>query len=156
MFIKAQIYQWITEGIAILFIILFTYAAVSKLIDFETFRIQLGQSPFLSPYAWLLAWGIPLIEIIVALMFFSSKLRLVALYASLLLMILFTVYITSVLFFADSIPCSCGGVLASLSWNEHLVFNLVFIFLAGLEILIKKSEHKEIKHHFSRFKAGIG
>lgn len=147
---------WVSEGIALLFIFLFTYAAISKLIESETFRLQLEQSPFLSSFAWLLAWGVPLIEITVALMFFSSKLRLVALYVSLLLMILFTVYITAVLFFADSIPCSCGGVIASLSWNEHLVFNLVFIFLAGLGILIKKSEHKEIKHQFSRVKVGIG
>jgi hypothetical protein len=32
-------------------IILFTYAAISKLIDFENFQTQLGQSPLLSAYA---------------------------------------------------------------------------------------------------------
>jgi len=30
----------------------------------------------------------------------------------------------------DRIPCSCGGIIAKLSWGQHLVFNLIFLGLA--------------------------
>jgi hypothetical protein len=39
------------EFTCLLYIILFVYAAVSKLLDFENFQAQLGQSPLLSPFA---------------------------------------------------------------------------------------------------------
>ena len=39
------------EMVCFLYIILFTYAAISKLIDFENFQTQLSQSPLLSAYA---------------------------------------------------------------------------------------------------------
>lgn len=37
--------------VSFLYIVLFTYASISKLIDFENFQTQLGQSPLLSSYA---------------------------------------------------------------------------------------------------------
>lgn len=148
MVFRNYIKYWVSEGIAILFIFLFTYAAISKLIDFETFRLQLKQLPFFSSFASQLAWGILIIEIILALMFFFFKLRLVALYVSLLLITLFTVYITSVLLFADSIPCSCGGVISSLSWNEHLVFNVGWLLLAlvGISLSTKTNNLINLKN----------
>jgi hypothetical protein len=30
------------------------------------------------------------------------------------------------------LPCSCGGILETMNWKEHLVFNLVFVCLAAL------------------------
>lgn len=34
-----------------------------------------------------------------------------------------------------NIPCSCGGILESLGWREHLYFNLAFIALAVLALI---------------------
>ncbi len=126
--------NYLIEAITFLFILLFMYAAVTKLLDFENFQIQLEQFPFLAEFAVSLSWVVPAILITVALLFFRSKLRLVALYASLFLMIMFTGYIIAVLNFADAIPCSCGGVIPSLSWNQHLVFNIGFLSLAVVGI----------------------
>lgn len=41
----------ILETVCLLLVLLFVYAAISKLLDFENFRIQLGQSPLLSAFA---------------------------------------------------------------------------------------------------------
>jgi len=120
----------ILEIINILFIILFIYAATSKLLDFQKFRVQLGQSPFLTAHAGLIAWAIPLLEILIAVVFFIPKLRLYALYISLGLMVAFTTYIVMITRFSDYTPCSCGGVLEKLTWNEHLLFNTFFIVAA--------------------------
>jgi len=40
---------------AYLYVLLFVYAGISKLLDYENFTVQLGQSPLLSAYAGLIA-----------------------------------------------------------------------------------------------------
>ena len=120
--------------ISFAFIILYIYAASSKLLDFETFRMQLAQSPLLSAYAGTIAWIVPGLEIAIAILLSIPKYRILALYAALTLMVMFTAYIYLILNYSDFIPCSCGGVLEDLSWTQHLIFNVVFIFLAGAAI----------------------
>jgi len=40
--------------------------------------------------------------------------------------------------FVEKLPCSCGGVIAKLSWNQHLLLNLGFVLLAlGAIALLK-------------------
>jgi len=117
-----------------LFVFLFLYAAVSKLLDFETFTVQLAQSPLLSAYAGFIAWAVPGIEITIALLLVFERFRLFALYAAFTLMVMFTAYIYIILNFSDFIPCSCGGVLEKLSWTQHLFFNIFFIILAAVSV----------------------
>src|SRR5690606_11815036 len=108
----------------------FVYAAISKLLDFETFRVQIGQSPLLTSFAGWVAWVIPLLELVVAFILVIPKYRLPALYGCLGLMSLFTMYIIAILNFSDYVPCSCGGILEKLGWREHLIFNIVLVVLA--------------------------
>lgn len=119
-----------------LFILLFVYAASSKLMDFQQFKIQLGQSPIVTAYAEWVAWAIPILELLIAGLFFLNKWILTAFYASFSLMLMFTTYIILVLNFSDFIPCSCGGVLEQLGWTEHIVFNLVFVAMSLVSILL--------------------
>ena len=122
--------------VSYLFVLLFLYAAVSKLLDFETFEVQLAQSPLLSAYAGFIAWAVPGLEILIAVLLTLPKYRIPALYAAFTLMVMFTAYIYIILNFSDFIPCSCGGVLEKLSWTQHLIFNIVFIILAGVVVLV--------------------
>jgi len=117
-----------------LFVFLFLYAAISKLLDFETFTVQLAQSPLLSAYAGFIAWAVPGIEIGIALLLIFERFRLFALNAAITLMVMFTAYIYIILNFSDFVPCSCGGVLEKLSWTQHLIFNIFFILLAGVAV----------------------
>ena len=129
--------------ISFAFIILYIYAASSKLLDFETFRMQLAQSPLLSAYAGTIAWIVPGLEIAIAILLSIPKYRILALYAALTLMVMFTAYIYLILNYSDFIPCSCGGVLEDLSWTQHLIFNVVFIFLAGAAIFFSRHRIKK-------------
>lgn len=128
------------EIICGLFILLFTYAAVSKLLDYQQFNVQLGQSPVLAAYADVLAWAVPFGEIVISLMLFVTRFRLIGLFASFFLMVMFTAYIIVILNFSDYVPCSCGGILEKLGWTEHLIFNIAFIALAFIGILILSDE----------------
>lgn len=127
----------ITEIISILFVLLFVYASVSKLLDFETFKAQLGQSPLLTIFAGWIVWLVPLAELITAMALVVPKFRLLALYGCLGLMSSFTMYIIAILNFSDYIPCSCGGILENMGWTEHLVFNMAFVLLAVIGILFE-------------------
>jgi uncharacterized membrane protein YphA (DoxX/SURF4 family) len=124
------------EIIAFLFIFLFVYAAASKLLDIEKFRVQLGQSPLLTVFAGWVAWVIPTLEILIAVLLLLPTYRFIAFFAALTLMVMFTSYIVVILNFGSYIPCSCGGILEKLGWTQHLIFNCVFILLALAGILI--------------------
>jgi uncharacterized membrane protein YphA (DoxX/SURF4 family) len=123
------------ETISFLFILLFVYAAASKLMDYEKFRLQLGKSPLLTHFAGFVAWMIPLLELVIAVMLAIPRFRSFGLYAFFSLMVMFTAYIVAITRFSDYIPCSCGGVLQNMGWNQHLVFNIFFVVLAVAGIL---------------------
>lgn len=124
------------------YFLLFLYAAVSKLGIYEESAIQLSSSPIIGDFATVLVWLVPAIEIIIAIMLVIPKTMLLGLYAALALMSLFTAYIIAILNFDGNIPCSCGGVLAQLSWTEHLIFNLAFIIMAIVAILLQAKTNK--------------
>ncbi len=142
--INNEIKKYAVEVICLLYILLFIYAAVSKFLDFENFQVQIGQSPLLSVYASWLSWMVPVMELITASALLVPKFRFVALYASLSLMVMFSAYIFIMLNYSDFVPCSCGGILEKMSWNVHLIFNVIFVFLAILAILL--SENKISKY----------
>jgi hypothetical protein len=130
----------ILELISGLLIMLFIYAAVSKLLDYETFKIQLSKSPFITNFAGIISWALPIGEILVGLALASRRTRLLGLYASLFLMTMFTAYIYTMLHYSYYIPCSCGGILSQMGWTTHLWFNAGFVALsiAGVFLQSKK------------------
>lgn len=116
--------------ISALLVILFLYTAISKLWDYESFRYTLSRSPLLSPVAALLAWLLPAAELVIVVWLFIPAFRRWGFYASFILITLFTGYLTYMILRTQDLPCSCGGVLATLSWKQHIFFNLVFILLS--------------------------
>lgn len=146
----------IIKIIAILFIVLFVYAATSKLLDFETFRVQIAQSPLLSDYAGIIAWFVPGLEILLAIFLMLPRYKEAALYACFTLMVMFTAYIVIILNYSDFIPCSCGGVLENLSWKQHLIFNCVFIALATMAIVNWQKDRFQFKVLMLGFLSVIG
>ena len=123
-------------------ITLFVYAATAKLLDYYNFQFGLTESPFIAPFASLLAWAVPASELIIAALLVIPALRLAGLYASLLLMSLFTIYIAAMLLFGSDIPCSCGGVLEEMSWGMHIVFNSVFVLLSAYGIYLTRRKRR--------------
>ncbi|MUP46543.1 hypothetical protein E0K83_12420 [Gramella sp. BOM4] len=123
------------EVCCFLFIVLFLYTAISKLMDLENFQLELQKSPLLSDYHKMVALVIPVSEILISLGLIWKKTRFISLLSFLFFMTLFTAYIYIILNFTGYIPCSCGGVIESLGWTEHLIFNGLFILLAIAAII---------------------
>lgn len=119
------------------------YAAVSKLLDYETFKVQLSKSPFITQFASETAWALPIGEILIGLALTFRRTRLVGLYASLFLMTMFTVYIYTMLNYSYYIPCSCGGVLSKLGWTAHLWFNFGFVLISVIGIFLQTNQLRQ-------------
>lgn len=125
-----------------LFILLFLYTALSKLSEIALFRLVLRSSPLISGYANLVSILIPASEILVSLLLFIPGTRRWGLYASFLLMLIFTLYLVYMISFTTALPCSCGGVISQLSWKQHLVFNVAFTLLSFAGIRLNRSPRR--------------
>ncbi|MDF0707649.1 MauE/DoxX family redox-associated membrane protein [Flagellimonas okinawensis] len=136
------IYSKLVTLFSLLLTILFVYTAVSKLNHLDTFHLRLERMPYISSYASLISLGVPFLELVIAGLLWFSKYRTIALYASFILLGLFTTYIIIVLKYSDSIPCSCGGVISALGWKDHILLNITFMVLALLGILWSKKQYK--------------
>lgn len=132
----------VLELIVLLCVLLFVYAAISKLMIYEYTTAQLKLAPLTANIAGFVAWAVPASELVIAAMLCHRKWRRIGLYAFLGLMALFTVYIAQTLFFSEFLPCSCGGAISYLSWSEHLLFNIGFMLLAVLGVLLQRGFHK--------------
>lgn len=141
--------NYLVEIIAALFILLFVYTASSKLYDLNDFRYVLTFSPLLNPAAGLISWSLPLIEIIISLLLFFPRTRRVGLWSSLIIMILFTGYLTYMVYFTPHHPCSCGGVISKMTWKQHIVFNLFFTLLAALGLWLDKRRTEQYSSHLT-------
>lgn len=135
------IYSKLITLFSLLLTILFVYTAVSKLIHLDLFQWRLELMPYISPYASLISWGVPFLELVIAGLLWFPRYRLLALYSSLVLLGVFTSYIIVVLKYSDSIPCSCGGVISTLGWTDHILFNITFMFMALLGIICNNKQN---------------
>jgi len=128
--------------VALLLVVLFLYTGISKLMDYSVFKEQIAESPILAPIAPFIAWALPLVEFAVAVALFIPAWRLWGLYASSVLMLLFTGYIAALLSFSEELPCSCGGILQEMSWQQHLVFNITFTVLSIVSAILERKRRK--------------
>jgi putative oxidoreductase len=131
----------LNQVIHFLLILLWVYAALVKLFDFEAARGEMLNQVFPDHIALLLAWLIPGIELTTAVLIFVPKTTFWGYWCSFVLLFSFTLYILFGLFnFYQRMPCSCGGIIATLSWGQHLAFNLFFLALTIIAIIIYQKE----------------
>ena len=70
----------VIEIISVLLILLFVYSALSKVLEFQNFQAQLGQSPLLSAYTGFISYAVLIVEFTIALLLAFPKTRFVGLY----------------------------------------------------------------------------
>jgi len=130
--------QIVIESIVTLLVMMFLYASFSKYFDFGGFQRAMYRQPFPHTFSTILIAIIPPIEVIVSILLIAGKTRKKGLWGALILMTLFTAYIAAILLhFFPKVPCSCGGVISRLNWQQHLVFNIFFLGLAITGLIIQ-------------------
>jgi putative oxidoreductase len=134
-------------GISLL-IILWIYAAGSKLLEYNSFKHQLSMQHFPFNIEDTMAWLLPSIEILIAGLLIATNTIKYGLIASAFLLIIFTIYITLIITgIYDKAPCSCGGVLSMLSWESHLLFNISFLSINAWTIYTFYQNRKEAEEN---------
>ncbi|WP_017733380.1 MauE/DoxX family redox-associated membrane protein [Nafulsella turpanensis] len=112
-------------------ILLLAYTGISKLLDLKQFSQDLLSQPLPDSLHPLLVWLLPAAELGAALLLAWKPQRPFAWWPAFGLMGMFTLYTVLILSGAFAyVPCSCGGMLESLSWKEHLLVNSFFCFLS--------------------------
>ena len=124
----------VVEFISYFFILLFCYASISKIMDFENFQIQILESPLLSAYAGFIPFAIIILELIFAGLLCYQKTRNIGLIGSFILILIFTGYIFFIIRTSENLPCSCGGILEKMSWHQHLYFNIGCIVISVIAL----------------------
>ncbi len=137
----------IIEVICSLLVLLFLYTSLSKWLDFGTFSKEMYNQPFPHSFTPWIIWLLPGMEVLIVLVLLFEKTRLAGLWASFILMMLFTIYTILILARVfKRIPCTCGGVIKKLTWNQHLVFNLFFVGISLVGIILKRKS----KAHYTQ------
>ena len=131
-------YRLYVDIIAGLLILLFVYTALSKLDNYSFFQAQLNLYPFIGLFSSTLAWAIPSMELLIAILLLLPAYRIKGLLAALILLIVFTVYLLIMILYTPDLPCSCGGVIQSFTWTQHIFFNCGFITVTFIAVLLSK------------------
>lgn len=116
---------------ASLLALMFLYAGSAKLVIISQFQEQMMESPLI-PRALipLLAWLVPISEVILALLLVFENTRKLGFYLSFFVMLVFTLYLSVLKIFAENAPCACGGILGTLGYVSHILFNIFFTLIA--------------------------
>lgn len=130
-FMNGKVKEITLTSINFLLIFLWTYAAASKLFNYEQSRMQMMNQIFPAIINQILLWAVPVSELLIAGLLLFTRWRKLGLLLSSVLLVLFSIYIILVMNNAFArIPCSCGGIISKLSWGQHLVFNGLFLTLS--------------------------
>ena len=109
---------------------IFIYAAVTKLFSPAEFQVKLLKAVYIpSPWIPFLTYLIPVTEIAAVLMCLSRVTEDAGWILLYFLLVLFTGHLLLLHVFSPSAPCSCGGLLDLLTYEQHVYLNSGMILL---------------------------
>lgn len=148
---KPNLYELIAFIPAVMLVLLWGYAAFSKIAEYDKFvqQMQLAPVPLMKLLGPTLGWLMPAIELILLGMLLTDRFRTLGLWFSFALLMVFEIYITAMLLSGLELPCTCGGLISKLQWKEHLVFNAGFMLIAIFPFLYGRYFHKNDPHEYS-------
>lgn len=123
--------------IVALFILLWTYTSLPKFFKFKRYKEILASQAIPKWSVSTLAWLIPIAELAVVGLLLLPQTRLLGLYASFLLMLIFTIYVGGIMLSAyDRYPCPCGAMFRRMGWRKHFRVNIYLSSIALIGILL--------------------
>lgn len=130
--------------ISLAFIFLYCYTGFDKLNHLEKFGKGISKIPYVGGMAVWIGWGVPVVELLISVLLIIPKSNKLGLQLATGLMGLFTLYLGLMMAFVEKRLCHCGGVIESMGWVEHLLFNLLFVGLGGWALYLYKKLNNKI------------
>lgn len=130
--------------ICALLVLVFVYSGINKLLDHNNFKTQIK---FIVPYPILgniLSYTVPVGELIIAILITINQTKRAGIHAFITLITAFTLYFIIMLSSGKNLPCTCGGFINTLSWKQHLAFNIGLILLAVAGLYLDKKNNSQL------------
>ena len=128
----------IVDIITYLFVVLFVYTATDKFWKIESFQIFMSRLDLFHYTGKYVALMIPSSEVFISVLLLIHKTRRLGMFLSLSLMTVFTAYLIYMKLTAEVLPCHCGGAISSLSWVQHIWFNIILILMSVAALILDK------------------
>lgn len=134
--------------IAVLILAMFLYTGFDKIRHMAAFKAELYASPLdlIAQNSKLIAYVIPWMEIVACLLLLFPKTQYLGFMVSLMLFLSFTIYIAALFNIDKKMPCSCGGIISYLSWKQHLVVNIIYVFVTAVATVMTYRSRKIMIH----------
>ncbi|WP_057936222.1 MauE/DoxX family redox-associated membrane protein [Algoriphagus resistens] len=128
---KEATLKWDFQSISgLILIIIWTYTSMDKLVRFTDSRNAFHNQTFPAELAEVLAYAVPIIELLIAGLLLFSVTRWWGFLSSILLLSVFTSYVGLIWVGAfPRVPCNCAGIIDSMGWEAHFIMNLLLIAL---------------------------
>ncbi len=120
-------------------ILLWVPVTIDKFWSLGEFHASLLNQPFPNWWADILYLVLPAFElsIVILLVWAKGHFRHLGMLLSTVLLIVFTTYIAlGLLDVFEQRPCGCGSVIKNMTWDQHFLFNLFFLFLNALGLYL--------------------
>lgn len=121
---------------------LFLFSAYEKFADHQRFYNGLSKVSIIGSKAKVISYVVPIFEALISILLIIPKTHKKGLFGFIILMGIFTLYIFGMWLWVDKLPCFCNLIVEKLSWGQHIWFNLVFMALAIIALLIRKPNIK--------------
>jgi hypothetical protein len=145
-----------SDSITVFFALLFLYTGLIKLMEIQTFRQQLSASPFLGPLSSIVTWILPIGEILLSIALLIPKWRLKGLYATFVVMAIFTSYVCVISLSGNKASCNCGGIIEDLTMKQHILFNSSCLILSAIGILIVRRQQPTVQFQWLTASSSAG
>lgn len=143
---RDKIYHWTYQLLRCGMILFWLYVGMDKIWIHDAFELSLVHQPLIGLFAPVLSWLMPLLEISLAVLLFmpNKKLEYWGWILSLLLILIFSVYIALGVFgVLKDAPCMCSSFLTNVNRITHLWINGILFILSFIGFLTRtKSLHK--------------
>jgi uncharacterized membrane protein YphA (DoxX/SURF4 family) len=121
---------------SLILLLLWTYTGLDKLLNWQKSWGAFHNQTFPGELAEVLAYAVPIAELLVAGLLLFSATNWWGFLGSVLLLTVFNTYVGLIWAGAfPRVPCSCAGLMDQLGWAEHFWLNMLLTVIAVTGLL---------------------
>ena len=132
----------IVEVICFVLLMFWFYEGIYKVAYWGSFSFYVKHAPIVKPVWQILAFGMPIGEIALAIMLFIPKLRTKALYISIGALMLFVFWIMSVYLFTHWLFWPYHALWEKPTWMQKMLISMGLAWAALVAVILSSSKFK--------------
>ena len=145
----------IVEVICFVLLMFWFYEGVYKVAYWGSFSFYMRHAPLLGPVWQVLAYGIPLAEISLALMFLFPKQKLRALYISIGILMLFVLWVMTWNMFTGRLFWPYHALWERPTWMQKMLVSLGLCWIAFVAAILLTHKYKSTYQNLAKSSMGI-